>query len=283
MPSLKHTRKRISSVRSTQQITKAMKMVSAAKLRRAQEAAEKARPYGARLGELLASVAASVGEGSHPFLEPGAAAPAELILITSDRGLCGGYNTNLIKAAEAFLRSEQGKDATIVTCGRRGYDYFRRHHADRITAKHTNRPFDLALAREVASEAARRFRAGEVGAVYLVSSKFRSAISQAPALQRLLPVERAEGTEATTEYVFEPAPAELLGSLLERYVDTKIFQAFLEANASEHGARMTAMDAATRNASEMIGRLTLQMNRARQAAITTELMEIVGGAEALKG
>jgi F-type H+-transporting ATPase subunit gamma len=283
VPSLKQTRKRIASVRSTQQITKAMKMVSAAKLRRAQEAAEKARPYGTRLAELLASVAASVEEGSHPFLEPGADQPAEVIVITSDRGLCGGYNTNLIKAAESFLRSPEGQAATIVACGRRGHDYFRRHYTERISSRHFNVPFDLALARTVAAEASRRFRGGEVGAVYLVSSAFRSAISQAPRLQRLLPVEKSTHAEGSPDYVYEPEAKELLATLLVRYVDTKIFQAFLEANASEHGARMTAMDSATRNASEMIGRLTLQMNRARQATITTELMEIVGGAEALKG
>jgi len=283
VPNLKHTRKRIASVRSTQQITKAMKMVSAAKLRRAQEAAEKARPYGTRLNELLASVASGAGEGSHPFLEAGADAPAEVVVVTSDRGLCGGYNTNLLKAAEVFLRSEAGRDATIVACGRRGYDYFRRRYPDRISQKYANCPLDLALAREVAGEVSRRFLEREVGAVYIVSSKFRSAISHTPATQRLLPVERAESAEAATDYVFEPEAAALLGTLLARYVDTKIFQAFLEANASEHGARMTAMDSATRNASDMIGRLTLQMNRARQATITTELMEIVGGAEALKG
>jgi F-type H+-transporting ATPase subunit gamma len=284
VPSLKHTRKRIASVRSTQQITKAMKMVSAAKLRRAQEAAERARPYATRLSELLASVAAGADESAHAFLQSGAARPAELVVITSDRGLCGGYNTNLIKAAEAFLRTDAGRDATIVCCGRRGYDYFRRHYPSRITGRHINQPFTLVLAREVAGEVARRFRDGEVGAVYLVSSKFRSAISQSPQLQQLLPLERAAATaEGAVDYVYEPEAALLLGTLLARYVDTKIFQAFLEANASEHGARMTAMDSATRNASDMIGRLTLQMNRARQATITTELMEIVGGAEALKG
>lgn len=285
MANLKQTRKRIASVRSTQQITKAMKMVSAAKLRRAQEAAEKARPYGTRLNELLASVAAGAGDGSHPFLEPGAALPAELVVITSDRGLCGGYNTNLIKMAEVFLRSPAGRDASIICCGRRGYDYFRRHYPERITASFINQPLDLALARQVAADVSRHFREHQVGTVFVVSSKFRSAISQSPALQQLLPVERAsEGTgEAAVDYLFEPEAAQLLGTLLERYVDTRIFQAFLEANASEHGARMTAMDSATRNASDMIGRLTLQMNRARQATITTELMEIVGGAEALKG
>jgi len=284
VPNLKHTRKRIASVRSTQQITKAMKMVSAAKLRRAQEAAEKARPYATRLGELLASVAAGADESSHPFLQAGAQRPAEVVVITSDRGLCGGYNTNLIKAAEVFLRSEEGRNATIVACGRRGHDYFKRHYPDRITLKYVNRPFDLALAREVAEEVSRRFREGEVGSVHVVSSKFRSAISQSPTLQRLLPVERSEAAaEGAVDYVYEPEAAALLGTLLVRYVDTRIFQAFLEGNASEHGARMTAMDSATRNAADMIGRLTLQMNRARQATITTELMEIVSGAEALKG
>ncbi|HXC50739.1 MAG TPA: ATP synthase F1 subunit gamma [Candidatus Limnocylindrales bacterium] len=283
MPNLKQTRKRIASVRSTQQITKAMKMVSAAKLRRAQEAAEKARPYGTRLNELLASVAASAGDGSHPFLEPGAAKPAELVVVTSDRGLCGGYNTNLIKTAEIFLRSEAGQGATVVACGRRGDDYFRRHYPQRITAHFINQPYTLALAREVAALVSKRFREHEVGSVHLVSSKFRSAISQFPVREQLLPVERSAETEGNAEYLFEPEAAELLGTLLERYVDTKIFQAFLESTASEHGARMTAMDSATRNASDMIERLTLQMNRARQATITTELMEIVGGAEALKG
>ena len=201
MPNLKHTRKRIASVRSTQQITKAMKMVSAAKLRRAQEAAENARPYASRLNELLASVAAGATEGSHPFLEPGAQRPAEVVVITSDRGLCGGYNANLIKTAEAFLRSDEGRDATIVVCGRRGHDYFRRHYADRITSKQVNRRFDLTLAREVAAEVSRRFRDGEVGAVHVVSSKFRSAISQAPVIEKLLPVERAEGTKSAVDYV----------------------------------------------------------------------------------
>ena len=204
-------------------------------------------------------------------------------MVTSDRGLCGGYNTNLIKTAEVFLKSPAGEGATIVACGRRGYDYFRRHYPQRITAHYINQPFTLALAREVAAHVSRRFREHEVGSVQLVSSKFRSAISQSPKLEQLMPVERATEAEGSVDYLFEPEAAVLLGTLLERYVETTIFQAFLESTASEHGARMTAMDSATRNASDMIARLTLQMNRARQATITTELMEIVGGAEALKG
>ncbi|HYC57839.1 MAG TPA: ATP synthase F1 subunit gamma [Candidatus Binatia bacterium] len=283
MPSLKHIRKRISSVRNTQQITKAMKMVSAAKLRRAQDAVQNARPYQQRLEELLAGIAAAAGESSHPFLQKGADAPAEVIVITSDRGLCGGYNANLIKKAEAFLRGEDGQSAALITCGRNGSDYFRKRYPERIRARHSGAA-ELAVARAIASEASERFLAGEVGAVYIVYSRFRSAISQLPVVERLLPVESAENAAANTvEYVYEPEPAQLLESLLGRYIQTKVFQAFLEATASEHGARMTAMDSATRNASDMIERLTLQMNRARQASITTELMEIVGGAEALKG
>ena len=283
MPSLKHTRKRIVSVRNTQQITKAMKMVSAAKLRRAQEAAENARPYARRLEELLANVSATVGDATHPFLEPGSDAPAEVIVITSDRGLCGGYNANLIKKAEAFLRSEEGREATIVTCGRRGDDYFRKHAGPSLRDRYVNRAFDIELAREVARNAAGRFLSGSVGAVYVVYSQFRSAIAQSPALVRLLPVETATRSATDVEYLYEPEPAGLLQLLVARYIETKVYQAMLEATASEHGARMTAMDSAARNASDMIDRLTLQMNRARQATITTELMEIVGGAEALKG
>ncbi|HYB98340.1 MAG TPA: ATP synthase F1 subunit gamma [Candidatus Limnocylindrales bacterium] len=282
MPSLKHIRKRISSVRNTQQITKAMKMVSAAKLRRAQDAVQSARPYGERLQELLTGIAAAAGESSHPFLQKGADAPAEVIVITSDRGLCGGYNANLIKKAETFLRTDEGQGAALVTCGRNGSDYLRKRYPDRIRGRYPGTG-DLALARSIASEAADRFLAGEVGAVYLVYSRFRSAISQLPVVERLLPVESTQTAGPSVEYVYEPEPAQLLESLLGRYIQTKVFQAFLEATASEHGARMTAMDSATRNASEMIERLTLQMNRARQASITTELMEIVGGAEALKG
>ncbi len=285
MPSLKHTRKRIASVRNTQQITKAMKMVSAAKLRRAQEAAENARPYGQRLEELLASVSTTVGEDPHPFLQPGSGAPAEVIVITSDRGLCGGYNANLIKKAEAFFRADEGRDATVVTCGRRGDDYFRKHREANLRERYVNRVggFDLALASEVAGKAAERFLSGSAGAVYLVYSQFRSAIAQFPVLVRLLPVEAASRSEADVEYLYEPEPIALLRSLLARHIEAKVYQAMLEATASEHGARMTAMDSAARNASDMIDRLTLQMNRARQASITTELMEIVGGAEALKG
>ncbi len=287
MPSLKDIRKRITSVRNTQQITKAMKMVAAAKLRRAQEAAEGARPYAVKLTELLVNLSSQSGAYSHPYLSEGSTAPAHLVLCTSDRGLCGGFNTNLIKLAEEFFAGEDGAEATLTACGRRGNDYFKSRIGERIVAAHVNRPggLDLELARSVTEDVAQLFTSGEAGSVYLIYSRFNSAISQTPVLEKLLPIERSDdgetGEAGLTDYVYEPGAAELLGTLLPRYAETKVYQAMLESVASEHGARMAAMDSATRNAAEMIDRLTLEMNRARQAAITTELMEIVSGAEAL--
>jgi F-type H+-transporting ATPase subunit gamma len=288
MASLKDIRKRISSVRSTQQITKAMKMVAAAKLRRAQEAAESSRPYAVKLGELLGNLASRVGEDAHPFLRPGSEAPAHVILVTSDRGLCGAYNASLIKQTSAFLESAEGREATMAACGRRGRDWFSKRLGARVLSEQVNIPggYTIDTAREVAREAAARFTSGESGRVYLVYSQFRSALSQTPVVEQLLPVAQptvSDDNEAPVDYLYEPDPQSLLETLLSRYIETRVFQAMLEGTASEHGARMTAMDNASRNASEMIERLTLQMNRARQAAITTELMEIIGGAEALNG
>ncbi len=282
--SLKAIRKRITSVRNTQQVTKAMKMVSAAKLRRAQERAEAARAYADKLKEVVTRVLAGLDRVEHPLLSGNPDKPAQLVLITSDRGLCGGYNANLIRLAEQFLASEEGRGAVLTACGRRGRDYFRRRQA-RIVAEHVNigREFDLALARELTSELLGRFEKGEIGSAYVVYSHFRSALSQQPTLEKLLPVEPPASADGVGEYLFEPARDVLLSTLLPSYVETRVYHALLEASASEHGARMTAMDNATRNASEMIDRLTLAMNRARQAGITKELMEIVGGAEALKG
>ena len=287
MPNLKDIRKRVSSVENTAQITKAMKMVSAAKLRRAQEAAENARPYAEKLSELLGNLSSRVGEDAHPFLGETGDAPAHVVLISSDRGLCGGYNTNLIKLSEAFLEEDRAADATLTICGRRGRDYFGKRLGERVQLEHVNLSsgFDLALAREIATDVSLRFMDGRAGSIYVVYTKFKSAISMTPTVERLIPIEQPEvaADGETTDYSYEPSPALLLGSLLSRYVETKIFQAMLEGTASEHGSRMTAMDNASRNAKEMIERLTLQMNRARQASITTELMEIVSGAEALNG
>jgi F-type H+-transporting ATPase subunit gamma len=284
MPSLKALRKRIATVRSTQKITKAMKMVAAARLRRAQDAVERARPYADKLRELFAAAAAGLEGDVHPLLARRDERRIDLLVLTSDRGLCGGYNANLLRHAEALQRDRGSAEVAIAAVGRKGVDYFRRRGGRVVLQKlgilTTPAP---DLARELAQEVARRFVAGETDAVYLVYSRFRSAISQIPTSFALLPVPVPAGDIPRTDYIFEPARRELLALLLPRYVEALVTQALLEAVASEHGARMTAMDNATTNAAEMLERLTLSMNRARQAAITTELMEVVSGAEALKG
>ena len=286
MATLKAIRKRISSIRNTQQITKAMKMVSAAKLRRAQEAAVQARPYADKMAELLRNVAARVSQEAHPLLNARDEKKIHLLLFTSDRGLCGGYNANLIRAAEAFIRREgAGKEIHLVLIGRKGADYFRRRRAQ-IADRHLNVLATPAeeLAAEIVDKVIDRFVKGETDAVYILYSHFRSALSQVPTLEKLLPVAIAETEDPAqlTEYLYEPSVEALLASLLPKVAEVAILRALLEATASEHGARMTAMDSATSNASKMMETLTLQMNRARQASITRELMEIVGTAEALK-
>ncbi|HYD48168.1 MAG TPA: ATP synthase F1 subunit gamma [Terriglobales bacterium] len=286
MPSLKAIRKRVTSVRNTQKITKAMKMVSAAKLRRAQDAAVAARPYAQKLTALLANVAARVGTSANPLLQGREEIRTiHAVLITADRGLCGGYNSNLIRKTEAFLR-EHGRDKVRLTfVGRRGFDYFKRRPVN-IADKHINLfggP-QLSLAQQLAQQFIREYVEGETDAVYLIYNQFRSALVQTPVAEQLLPVPAGVDAAAnadSTDYLYEPDAGQLLDNLTRRYVTVLVHRAFLEAVASEHGARMTAMDSATSNASEMIDRLTLQMNRARQAGITKELMEIVGGAEAL--
>jgi F-type H+-transporting ATPase subunit gamma len=286
MATLKVIRKRISSIRNTQQITKAMKMVSAAKLRRAQEAAVEARPYADKMADLLKNLSSRVSRAAHPLLTTREEKRIQLVLVTSDRGLCGGYNANLIRAAEAFIRSHgAGKEITLSFVGRKGADYYRRRRGeggDRYTNFLSMAPEDLA--EEIAAKLTSLFVDGQTDAVYLLYSHFRSALSQVPTLEKILPValNDTEETDQLTEYLYEPGVEELLSSFLPKITEIKIQRALLEATASEHGARMTAMDSATTNASKMMGSLTLQMNRARQASITRELMEIVGTAEALK-
>jgi F-type H+-transporting ATPase subunit gamma len=286
MATLKVIRKRIGSVRNTQQITKAMKMVSAAKLRRAQEAAVQARPYAEKMTELLKNVAARVASEAHPLLAPREEKKVQLVLFTSDRGLCGGYNTNMIRAAEAFIRQHAGdRQFHLSLVGRKGADHFRRRGAD-ISERYVDILYKAAdeLAGEIVDKLIKRFVNGEVDAVYIVYSRFRSALSQVPTVEKLLPVTVAESVDAQqqTEYLYEPGVEQLLASLLPRITGVAVQRALLEATASEHGARMTAMESASGNAAKMIGSLTLQMNRARQASITRELLEIVGTAEALK-
>ena len=288
MATLKAIRKRITSVKNTQQITKAMKMVSAAKLRRAQDAAVQARPYAEKMAELLQNVSARVSSEAHPLLAGREEKKIQLVLFTSDRGLCGGYNANLIRTAEAFIRQHSAeKEIELTLVGRKGADHFRRRGA-KIRARYGDilqKPAD-ELATEIGEKLIDCFVKGETDAVYIVYSQFRSALSQVPTVEKLLPVALAETSEAEaeqqTEYIYEPSVAELLASLLPRVSGVAVQRALLEATASEHGARMTAMESASGNAAKMIGSLTLQMNRARQAAITRELLEIVGTAEALK-
>jgi F-type H+-transporting ATPase subunit gamma len=283
MPSLKALRKRVATVRSTQKITKAMKMVAAARLRRAQEAAERARPYAAKLAETFAVVAAGIEPDAHPLLARREERRVDLLVLTSDRGLCGGYNANLLRVAHGFVRTD-GRETGVAVVGRKGVEYFRRR-GTKIVQQHVGvaaTPIPV-LTRELAAALTQRFVDGETDAVYLAYSRFRSAISQIPTVTPLLPIALPTSDAPPVDYIFEPDRAALLDMLLPRYVQAVVTQALLEATASEHGARMTAMDNATTNASDMIGRLTLVMNRVRQAAITKELMEIVSGAEALKG
>ena len=291
MPSLRDIRNRIGSVKSTRQITKAMKMVAAAKLRRAQDAILKTRPYAQLLDRTLnrvAARAAAEGAVTHPLLAPREIKTAEVVLITSDRGLAGGFNSNISRRVQRFLTEEGDRFAktTIATIGRKGRDFFRARKLEirkDFTGVHSG--LDYAKADAIAREYTERYLAGEVDAVYLAFNEFKSAISQKPVLFQLLPIDTsAEGETAASgiDFKYEPSREALLAELLPRHVSMQVWRALLESAASEHGARMSAMESATKNAEEMIAALTLQYNRARQAYVTKELMEIVSGAEALK-
>lgn len=308
MPSLKIVRKRIASVKSTQKITRAMKMVAGARLNRAQQRIVALRPYAQKTGELLRSVAAAMSGGATPEMvtEVGqeAAPPDErqhpllarrpennvlYIVVTSDRGLCGGINTNVAKAVEReWKRKEaEGKTVHFVTIGRKGREYLQRRRGNVVYD--VVKPFDaldLEKARAMARWFVSRYEKGEYDAVYLVYNEFKSAITQMVNIDALLPLAAPESAGASDEektgIIFEPTPEALLYRLLPMYMEVTLLRALLDSQASFFGAQMTAMDAATRNAKDMIQRLTLVYNRARQAAITKELMEIIGGAEALK-
>jgi F-type H+-transporting ATPase subunit gamma len=284
MPSLIDIRRRIRSVRNTQQITKAMKMVSAAKLRRAQDRVIAARPYAALIRKVLANLAVAVETDDRASSSPLLARRAEqrilLLLFTSDKGLAGAFNANLIKAAQKFFEDHSPAEIEMEAIGRKGRDFFRKRGV-RITAEHVgilgNPRFEEAS--EIARKAIDRFRAGEIDAVYLLNNEFKSMVSQRLAVGRLLPVEIPPKAEAV-DYIFEQPPDQMLESLLPRYVETEVYRSMLETSAAEHAARMMAMEAATSNASEMIDTLTLYMNRVRQASITKEIIEVVSGAAA---
>jgi F-type H+-transporting ATPase subunit gamma len=290
MANLRAIRKRISSVKSTQQITRAMKMVSAAKLRRAQDAITAARPYARKMREVVQAVAGRIDGGEFPLLAPREGKKLALLVVTSDRGLCGSFNAGLTRTVHRFVQDNRQKydDISIFVVGRKGRDFFRRRELTirkeylgvlgNITRNH---------AETMAKDLIDGFLAGDFDEVQVAFNEFRSAISQVTRFEKLFPLalekSEEEGPRADIDYLYEPGKKEILGSLLPKYVETQIFRVLLESVAGEHGARMTAMDSATNNSVDMIARLTLQMNRARQATITTELTEIVSGAEALKG
>ncbi len=292
MPNLIDIRRRIRSVKSTQQITKAMKMVAASKLRRSQERVIAARPYARTLGATLASVTGRIppredGAPAHPLLAQREEKKVVLVVVTGDKGLCGAFNTNVNRAAGAFVREKKkaGVEVSLVTLGRKATDFWKRRTVPVLEAKPgLFQRFDYATAAEIARSLAARFTGGEVDAVHVVFNEFKSVISQVVGVKRILPIElgELEAGEGGTDYIFEPGPDVILGRLLPRHVEFQLFRVLLESNAAENAARMTAMESATKNAGEMIDSLTLTYNRARQAKITKELIEIVSGAEALK-
>ena len=283
MPSLIDIRRRIRSVKNTQQITKAMKMVSAAKLRRAQDRVIAARPYVAALRKVLANVAAAAATGEQAEDNPLMAVRPEqrilLVLVTADKGLAGAFNSSLIKGAQRFIAEHPGATVTLELAGRKGRDFFRKRHPN-ISGDYINlaKP-SYEITAPIAAKALTMYRAGEVDAVYLLYNEFKSVVAQKLTLTRVLPVTPPQ-QGAPLDYIYEQPPAEILDALLPRYVEMEYLRALLESVAAEHAARMTAMDAATSNAADMIDRLTLYMNRVRQASITKEIIEVVSGAAA---
>jgi F-type H+-transporting ATPase subunit gamma len=283
MPALIDIRRRIRSVKSTQQITKAMKMVSAAKLRRAQEAMFAARPYARKMMEVLNSMASRATPDAHPLLEERGHEKVLLVVITADKGLCGAFNANIIRTATRFLADREEGDVELALVGRKARDFFRRRtvkvRSERVGAFQALR---YQTARELAGELMAAFTSGEADQVFLVYNEFKSVIQQRLVIDRLLPIERhaLRPQEPNLDYLYEPEPAGIFATILPKHVEVQVWKALLESQAAEHGARMTSMDAATNNASEMIDRLTLYMNKVRQAAITKEIIEVVSGAGA---
>jgi len=289
MPTLRDIKRRIASVKSTQQITRAMKLVAAAKLRRAQERAVEARPYASAMGRVLADAAAGVDRGSHPLLAERPGARRLLLVISGDRGLCGAFNSSIIRRSLEVLRTAEEEPEvrlTLVVVGRKVRDFYHRRGGVEIRAEYTNIFDKLAYghAVEIARDIMAAYTAEEVDQVQLLYNEFKSAAAQRLVVEPLLPLPTGPAAEGAppAEFEFEPSPQAVLASLLPRRVELAVYRALTESVAAECGARMTAMDNATRNASEMIDILTLQFNKARQERITNELLEIVAGAEALR-
>ena len=293
MANLLDIRRRIKSVKNTQQITKAMKMVSAAKLKRAQDRVINARPFANKMADVLADLGSQTTEDfHHPLLDARGDEKYLVVLVTADKGLCGAFNANLIKAAQAFVKQNTGKTIEFLTIGRKGRDFYRRRAnvvGEYIGLTGKGR-VEFSEALEVASDIIKRFTEAEtIDKVFLIFAEFKTMLTQRMVVEQLLPISRATETEAgataateeVKDYIYEQPPAEIFTRLLPRLVETQIFRALLESIASEQGARMTAMDAASKNAGDLISSLTLNMNRVRQAAITREIIEIVSGAAAL--
>jgi F-type H+-transporting ATPase subunit gamma len=284
MPSTIDLRRRIRSVKNTQQITKAMKMVAAARLRRAQERMFAARPYAAALRQVLSSVATRVDMSEHPLLKVHDQEQKVLLLvITADRGLAGAFNTNVIRAAQNAIHEKGWTEVHLLPIGRKGYDFFKRRPLP--IRRHSTGIFQalpLETVHEIAKELIDEFVSGEFDAVYVVYNEFKSIIAQRLTVERLLPLDRdwAEAETPSIEYIYEPAPEKILNELLPKHIEFQLYRMLVESAASEQGARMTAMESATRNASDMIDHLTLTYNRIRQASITKEIIEIVSGAAA---
>jgi F-type H+-transporting ATPase subunit gamma len=285
VPSLIDLRRRIRSVKNTEQITKAMKMVSAAKLRRAHERVIAARPYANLMREMLADLAAAAQSDERASESPWLAAREwkriDLVFFSSDTGLAGAFNSNLLKAAQKFFADYKGAEVTLTLVGRKGRDFYRRRGA-KILAEHINLParptYENASA--IAGEVIRRYREGETDAVFVLNNEFKSVMSQKLSVLQLLPVALGDGQQEVKDYIYEQSPVDMLDRLMPRYVEVAVFRALLETIASYQAARMTAMDKASSNARDVIDTLTLNMNRIRQAAITKEIIEVVSGAAA---
>ena len=291
MASLDDLKKRIASVKSTQKITKAMKMVAAAKLRRAQESAEKGRPYSEKMNNVILNLSSGISDKENaPKLLSGSGSDKVhlCVVMTSDRGLCGGFNSNIIKKAKSYFAklSEEGKELKIITVGSKGNDQLKRAYGDKIISnisfkesKHSNY-FD---AEKVGKMVIEKFESEEFDVCTIFYNQFKNVITQIPQAQQIIPlnVESSEDDKSEDSYEFEPDEDEILSNLLPKNISTQIFKAMLENSASEQGSRMSAMDNATRNAGEMVDKLTIEYNRSRQAAITKELIEIISGAESL--
>jgi F-type H+-transporting ATPase subunit gamma len=291
MASLQSLRRKIASVKNTQKITKAMKMVAAAKLKRSQERILKARPYAHQLREVMGNLSQRVNRASHPLLSLRDGNTLELLVVTSDRGLCGGFNTNILRRAVEFLKEQQGqgKKVSVSLAGRKSIDFFKRRDwpirqewpgvFDRLSFEHA-----LDIGQNVVSQ----YHAGTFDHLYVVYNEFKSAMQQEVIVEKLLPIEPLQDSEGGDKpsmgggYLYEPDESELLATLLPKHFEIQTYRVLLESAAAEQAARMTAMDGATRNAGEMIKKVTLFYNKTRQAAITKELMDIVGGAEAIK-